>query len=83
MTDLREYDWRQVEAMRNDLAAYAQKYGWCAYENREYRGAIERVQGIIDELRAAKQYALADKLRAAIELPQIRFTTPKLQKKGE
>ena len=83
MTDLREYDWRQVEAMRNDLVAYAQKYGWCAYENREYRGAIERVQGIIEELRAAKQYALADKLRAAIELPQIRFTTPKPQEKGE
>ena len=69
MGDLREYDWRQVEAMRNDLAAYAQKYGWCDYENREYRGAIERVQGIIDELRAEKQYALADKLREAITIP--------------
>lgn len=69
MGDLREYDWRQVEAMRNDLVAYAQKYGWCAFENREYRGSIERVQGIIDELRAEKQYALADKLRAAIALP--------------
>lgn len=69
MTDLREYDWRQVEAMRADLVAYAQKYDWCDYENREYRAAIERVQGIIDELRAEKQYALADKLRAAIALP--------------
>lgn len=69
MTYLREYDWRQVEAMRADLVGYAQKYDWCDYENREYRGAIERVQGVIDELRAEKQYALADKLRAAIAMP--------------
>ena len=69
MGDLREYDWRQVEAMRNDLVAHAQKYGWCTYENREYRGAIGRVQGIIEELRAEKKYALADKLREAITIP--------------
>lgn len=83
MTDAHEINAQKMARMRDAVTDLARSLDWQKYENREYRGAIERVQGIIDELRAGKQYAVADKLRAAIELPQIRFTTPKPQEKGE
>ena len=83
MTDAHEINARKMAQMRDAVTDLARSLDWQKYENAEYRGAIERVQGIIQELRTEKQYAIADKLRAAIELPQISFTIPKPQERGE
>ena len=83
MTDAHEINAQKIAKLREAVTDLARALDWQKYENAEYRGAIDRVQGIIQELRAQKQYEIADKLRAAIELPQIRFTTPKPQEKGE
>ena len=83
MTDAQEINAQKMARMRDAVADLARALDWQKYENAEYRGAIERVHGIIEELRAEKQYGIADKLRAAIELPQTRFANPMPQEKGE
>lgn len=63
---LRVYDWRQVERMREQVADLG------AWETRlksdlmVAEQALSRVEGVMNELRAAKMYEWSDKLRDAL-----------------
>ena len=65
--DQRLYNWREVEAMRDDLARVSMGHSELAAKVNGLSHRLFRVHRVLAEMRDAKAYEWADKLRDALE----------------
>ena len=65
--DYRVYDWREIEAMREDLARVSMGHSELAAKVNGLSNRLVMVHRVLAEMRDAKAYEWADKLRDALE----------------
>jgi hypothetical protein len=65
--DYRVYDWRQVEGMRERVAGYASQLSYSEAKAYGLRSRMIKVHDVMEEMRGARLYEWADKLRDALE----------------
>ena len=65
--DQRLYNWREVEAMREDLARVSMGHSGLAAKVNDLSQRLFIVHRVLAEMRDAKTYEWADKLRDALE----------------
>lgn len=63
----RLYDWREVEVMREDLANASMGQSRASAFGVNATKRLDRVQALLDELRAEKKYDVSDRLREALQ----------------
>jgi hypothetical protein len=66
--DQRLYDWREVEAMREDLARVSMGHSELAAKVNGLSHRLFMVHGVLAEMRDAKAYEWADRLRDVLEV---------------
>ena len=65
--DYRVYNWREVESMREDLARVSMGHSELATKVNGLSQRLVMVHRVLAEMRDAKAYEWADKLRDALE----------------
>jgi len=65
--DYRVYNWREVEAMRERLSDVSSQNSSCEARVIRLSALLYKIKGVMAEMRDAKAYGWADKLRDALE----------------
>lgn len=63
----RLYNWREVESMREHLAALGMQHSSCEAKALRLSARLSKVEGVMEEMRGARLYEWADKLRDALK----------------
>jgi cysteinyl-tRNA synthetase len=75
--DYRLYDWRQVEEMREDLAAYGAALSSSSLSQQQDSELVAAIIQLRQELRNDKNYALSDRLRDILTVSGYEITDVK------